>query len=86
MLLDRARVRSCVNDYILNRSRRLAVARTKEELQVCEPSSLSPFSVPGRSIGSDIEGIREDPLDTLEIEQGHPRTRLAKKNSDGRCG
>lgn len=62
------------------------MARTKEGLQVCEPSSLSPFSVSGRSIGSDIDGIREDPPDALEIEQGHPRTRLAKKNSDGGCG
>lgn len=59
------------------------MARTKEGLQVCEPSSLSPFSVSGRS---DIDGIREDPPDALEIEQGRPRTRLAKKNSDGGCG
>lgn len=70
MLQDRARVRTWVNEYKPNR-RSLAVARAVEEIQVCGSSSPalspSPFSVPGSSMGSDIEGISEDPQMHLRL-------------------
>lgn len=65
VLLDRARVRSCVNEYILSGSRSSGVARAEKEIQDCGSASPacspSPFSVPGSSMGSDVEGVSEDP-------------------------